>query len=180
MLFLPSGQETETNKTCLSQSNNSRLFSTNDVYLWFLKPGMQPKGIKYNSQANFAPPFFPSGNMGTNAFLSFPLSLSSLSHKHSQVQDSGEGCECIKMEGALQVLKPSTAWETPFLQPGLGRRRRPERVNGGVLSTVRIKDTQELKMGSLSKLVSMESHWHIIISGVLERPAITFLFLSRP
>lgn len=91
-MFLPSsGQETETIKTHVSQANDSHLFSTNNVYSCFLKPGMQPKGIIYNPQANLAPPFFSSGNMGTNT--------------HIQLKNS-KGCYgLIKMEGALQVLK---------------------------------------------------------------------------
>lgn len=177
MLLLPSGQETETKHVYLSPLTLASSPPMMSIYGSWSQECSQ-RGLNITLKPTLPLPSSLLGTWAPTHSLSFPLSP--LSHKHSQVQDSGEGCGCIKMEGALQVLKPRTGWETPFLQPGLGRRRRPERVNGGVLSTVRIKDIQELKMGSLSKLASMESHRHIIISGVLERPAITFLFLSMP
>lgn len=117
------------------QANDSHLFST-DIYSCFLKPGTQPKGIKCNSGANLASPFFPSGNMGarthkhTSTHTPPHTSTHAFSLSFSQLRAS-RGCSYrTNMEGALQVLKAISARGTPLPLPGLGRSKGREREEG--------------------------------------------------
>ena len=78
------------------------------------------------------------------------------------LQDSRGCCGRFKREGALQVLKATSAEELIFLS--LGRERSERERTRGILGTSRIKNIQELKVDALSNLMSRESH--VYNSGV--------------